>query len=53
MRRSCTRIWEDHGDVLQVQLHRPYRKDWHEALPTLLTAERDIAIWQAVRALFR
>jgi quinol monooxygenase YgiN len=42
--------WEDHEDVLQVQLHRPYRKAWHEALPKLLTSERDIAIWQPLRA---
>src|SRR5688572_15161237 len=42
--------WEDHDDVLQVQLHRPYRKAWHDALPTLLMAERKIAIWQPLRA---
>lgn len=41
--------WEDHEDVLQVQLHRPYRKAWHEALPALLIGERDIAIWQPLR----
>ena len=41
--------WEDHEDVLQVQLQRPYRKAWHDALPDLLTAERDIAIWQPLR----
>ncbi|MBR0937735.1 putative quinol monooxygenase [Bradyrhizobium jicamae] len=28
--------WEDHDDVLQVQLQRPYRQAWHEALPALL-----------------
>jgi quinol monooxygenase YgiN len=42
--------WEDHEDVLKVQLQRPYRKEWHDALPTLLTAEREIAIWQPLRA---
>ena len=42
--------WEDHEDVLQVQLQRPYRKAWHDALPGLLAAERDIAIWQPLRA---
>jgi quinol monooxygenase YgiN len=41
--------WEDHADVLEVQLHRPYREAWHEALPTLLIGERDIAIWQPLR----
>lgn len=42
--------WEDHEDVLEVQLHRPYRKAWHDALPTLIIGERDIAIWQPMRA---
>jgi quinol monooxygenase YgiN len=42
--------WEDHGDVLKVQLHRPYRKAWHDALPTLLMGERDISIWKPLRA---
>jgi quinol monooxygenase YgiN len=41
--------WEDHEDVLEVQLHRPYRKAWHDALPTLIIGERDIAIWQPLR----
>ena len=42
--------WESHEDVLNVQLHRSYRHPWHAALPTLLEQERDITIWQAVRA---
>ncbi|MGE0240670.1 MAG: putative quinol monooxygenase [Parvibaculaceae bacterium] len=42
--------WEDHQDVLDVQLHRPYRKAWHEALPTLLDGEREIAIWRPLRS---
>jgi len=42
--------WEDHEDVLSVQLHRPYRRAWHDALPTLLEQERDITIWQPIRA---
>jgi len=42
--------WEDHEDVLSVQLHRPYRRAWHEALPTLLEQERDISTWQPIRA---
>jgi quinol monooxygenase YgiN len=41
--------WEDHEDVLQVQLQRPYRKVWHDALPTLMIGERDIEIWQPLR----
>jgi (4S)-4-hydroxy-5-phosphonooxypentane-2,3-dione isomerase len=42
--------WEDHEDVLSVQLHRPYRRAWHEALPALLEQERDISTWQPIRA---
>ena len=42
--------WEDHDDVLNVQLHRPYRQAWHEALPALLEKDRDITIWQPLRA---
>jgi quinol monooxygenase YgiN len=42
--------WEDHDDVLNVQLHRPYRRAWHAALPVLLAEDRDITIWQTLRA---
>ena len=42
--------WQDHEDVLSVQLHRPYRQAFHEALPTMLSAPRDISIWHGLRA---
>src|SRR4051794_16096540 len=42
--------WESHEDVVNVQLHKPYRKAWHEALPSLLERERDISIWEPLRA---
>jgi (4S)-4-hydroxy-5-phosphonooxypentane-2,3-dione isomerase len=42
--------WESHEDVLNVQIHRPYRRAWHDALPTLLQQDRDITIWEPVRA---
>lgn len=42
--------WEDHDDVLNVQLKRPYREEWHAALPELLIGERDIEAWQPLRA---
>ena len=42
--------WEDHDDVLNVQLHRPYRRAFHEALPELLASPRDISIWHPLRA---
>jgi quinol monooxygenase YgiN len=42
--------WADHDDVLTVQLARPYRQAWHDALPDLLARPRDIAVWQPLRA---
>lgn len=42
--------WESHEDVMAVQLHRPYRQAWHEALPELLSKPRDITIWHPIRA---
>lgn len=42
--------WEDHEDVLAVQLKRPYRKAWHDALPDILAGARDIAMWRPLRA---
>ncbi len=42
--------WQSHEDVLAVQLARPYREAWHEALPDLLAAERNISVWQKVRS---
>jgi quinol monooxygenase YgiN len=42
--------WESHEDVMTVQIHRPYRKAWHDALPELLNGERDISVWEPVRA---
>jgi quinol monooxygenase YgiN len=42
--------WESHDDVLNNQLHRPYRCAWHDALPTLLQQDRDITIWEPIRA---
>jgi quinol monooxygenase YgiN len=42
--------WADHQDVLDVQLARPYRQAWHEALPELLSEERSISIWKPLRS---
>ena len=39
-------VWEDHDNVVNVQLHRDYRKAWHAALPEILEGERRIGIWQ-------
>jgi quinol monooxygenase YgiN len=35
---------------VNTQLHRPYRRAWHDALPTLLKGDRNITIWEPVRA---
>lgn len=42
--------WQSHEDVIDVQLARPYRKAWHEALPNLLVSERQIGTWMKVRS---
>jgi len=42
--------WQSHEDVLAVQLARPYREEWHAALPDLLDGERRISIWQPLRS---
>ncbi|MGH7125221.1 MAG: putative quinol monooxygenase [Stellaceae bacterium] len=42
--------WQSHADVMAVQLKRPYRKAWHDALPELLRDSRDISIWHPLRA---
>lgn len=42
--------WADHDDVVNVQLERPYRAEWHAALAELLSRPRDVSIWQPLRA---
>lgn len=42
--------WADHQDVLDVQLARPYRADWHDALDTVLAEPRRIGMWSPVRS---
>lgn len=42
--------WQDHDDVLQVQLGRPYRQEFHDALPTVLRQPRQVSIWLPLRA---
>jgi quinol monooxygenase YgiN len=38
--------WESHEEVLNVQIKRPYRDAWHQALPELLASDREIEIWE-------
>jgi quinol monooxygenase YgiN len=42
--------WESHEDVLNVQLQRPYRRVWHDSLATVLQQEREITMWEPLRA---
>lgn len=42
--------WEDHDDVVAVQMNRPYREAFHAALPEVLAAPREIAIWRPRRS---
>lgn len=41
--------WEDHHDVVNVQLGRDYRQAWPAALPELLERPRDVSIWTRTR----
>lgn len=41
--------WTDRADVLEVQLHRPYRAEWHAALDGLLAKPREIRVWRPLR----
>ena len=42
--------WEDHDDVLNVQVKRPYRDAWHAALDGILASPREISVWTPMRA---
>lgn len=42
--------WEDHDDVLQVQLERPYRDAWHQSLDSVLASPRRISAWAPLRS---
>ncbi|MFD2261997.1 putative quinol monooxygenase [Lacibacterium aquatile] len=41
--------WADHDAVLAVEIHRPYRKAYHAALPELLAQPREISVWRTLR----
>jgi len=42
--------WEDHDDVVNVQLDRAYRQAWHAALPELLERPREVSVWTRARS---
>lgn len=41
--------WVDHEDVLEVQLHRPCRQAYHDALPSVLASPRSFSVWRPLR----
>jgi quinol monooxygenase YgiN len=41
--------WDSHDDVVNIQIHRPYRAMYHAALGYILKSPRDITIWEAMR----
>ena len=41
--------WASHEEVVEVQLERPYRAEWHAALPELLAQPREVSIWRSLR----
>lgn len=42
--------WADHQDVLDVQIKRPYREEWHAALDEILDGPREIQVWRPLRS---
>src|SRR5690606_2315848 len=40
--------WLDGEDVLNVQMHRPYRQAFWDALPELLEQPRQIQVWKPI-----
>lgn len=44
--------WADHEEVVAVQVRRPYRRAYSEALPRLLAAPREVQVWRPLRADF-
>lgn len=41
--------WADHQDVVDVQLARAYRRDWHKALSDILEGPREVSMWTPLR----
>jgi len=41
--------WADLDDVVQVQMHRDYRKTFWERLPDLLREPRQVQTWKPIR----
>ena len=44
--------WSSHEDVVNVQIHRPYRQAYNNALEDLLATPREVRIWHPLRGDF-
>ena len=44
--------WESPDDASAEQIHRPYRRAYHEALADLLARPREVTQWHTLRAEF-
>lgn len=44
--------WRDLDDLVSVQLRRAYRQAYWQGLPDLLAGERQVQLWQPLRADF-
>lgn len=44
--------WTDRRELVEVQMHRPYRAAYEARLPALLEQPRQVEVWQALRADF-
>ena len=42
--------WESPDNESEEQIHRPYRRGYHEALADLLVRPREVTQWHTVRA---
>ncbi|SIT46100.1 conserved hypothetical protein [Paraburkholderia piptadeniae] len=42
--------WESREDANDEQIHRPYRRAYHEALADLLVRPREVTEWHTMRA---
>lgn len=44
--------WADHEEVVAVQIRRPYRQAYDDALPRLLARPREVQVWRPLRGDF-
>ena len=42
--------WADLDDLMEVQMHRPYRQDFWDSLPELLATPRKVTVWTPMRS---